>query len=112
MMVMLLHRKKRRKNVFLPERPDNPESVEMNINHFNGYGKLPCCSKCFQTFSFLSVVKKESYEIFLKCITTQNSFRYICLCSTHATSAQILCLFHQILQYIGTFQGTGCLKKK
>ena len=34
--------------------------------------------------------KIECYKIHLK---TSSSFKYVCLCSTHATSAQILCLF-------------------
>ena len=38
-------------------------------------------------------IQKESLKWLLKRSRTQNSFRYFCICSTHATSAQILCLF-------------------
>ena len=71
------------------------------------------------------VSKKECYKIFLKCLKNSNSSRYVHLCSTHATSAQILCLFLKLphydkLEYVKKHNKEihfcailrGCLKKK
>ena len=38
-------------------------------------------------------LKKKVYKWFFKCLRTHISFIYFCICSTHTTSAQILCFF-------------------
>ena len=41
---------------------------------------------------FGHIDSKRNFKWSFKSLRTHNSFRYLCICSTHATSAQILCL--------------------
>ena len=66
--------KKNKINFYIPSITTMKEVVKFSLMIIKVWGQRRC-------------------GIFLKCLITPNSFRYGCLCTTHATSAQILCLF-------------------
>ena len=45
-------------------------------------------------------LKDKGLKWCFKCLRTQNSFRYFCICSTHITFAQILCFFIDLFNFV------------